>query len=56
MVIRGGMDEGGGVDEEDDSGWAITGAMWNRADMLWVWAKRLSWWAMTEAGVRGASA
>ena len=30
------------MNEEDDSGWANTGAMWNTAEMLWVCAKRFN--------------
>lgn len=41
--------------EEEYEVWAGTGVIWNKVDMLCVWARHLTWWAEAEEGMRGAS-
>lgn len=36
----------GGYGEGEEVGWADIGAIWNRDDILYVWAKRLSCWVL----------
>ena len=40
---------------EDGEEWAGVMVIWSRAEMLWVWASLLSWWAEADEGREGAS-